>query len=94
MIHILARIVARPDGAAAVEAALAELASHTRNEAGCISYEVFRRTEAQGEFMTVEQWRDVAATDAHMATPHVAAALAKVGALLAAAPEIHRYEPV
>ena len=91
-VKIMARIVARPEHAATVERALSTLAAATRGEAGCESYEVYRDTDAPGVFVTVELWRDQADADAHMTSPHVAAAITTVGSLLAQAPEIHRYE--
>lgn len=39
----------------------------------------------------MEQWTNQAAADAHMATPHVADAIAKAGSLLAQPPLIHRF---
>ena len=92
MVRVMARIVAKSESAPVVESALRELVVHTRKEPGCLSYELFRRSDAPHMFVTVEQWRDGAAADAHMSTPHVAAAIAAVGAHLASAPEIDRYE--
>lgn len=94
VINVMARIVARPEGAAAVEKALAQLVEHTRSEPGCLSYELYRCADTPGEFQTIEQWRDSAAADAHMSTPHVAAAIAQAGPLLASPPQINRYELV
>lgn len=91
-VNVMARIVARPEAADQVQAALVDLVGHTRDEAGCMSYRLYRRADAVGEFMTVEQWRSRRDADAHMTTAHVAAAIAKVGALLAQPPEINRYE--
>ena len=48
-------------------------------------------TDDPAVFVTVEQWADAAAVDAHMASPHVAAALAGAADLLAAAPDIRSF---
>ena len=88
MQHVIARIAARTDASGEVAEVLAELAGATRSESGCISYDVFQADAQPGLFYTVEVWKDKAASDAHMTTPHVAAAFAKAGALLSAAPEI------
>lgn len=90
MIHILAKITAQPH--AAVRDALMELVGHSRKEAGCVSYALYQRGDDPAQFQTVEEWRDAAAADAHMTTPHIGAALAKVGSLLAAPPEIVRFD--
>ena len=64
------------------------LVGATRKEAGCLAYELFQRPDAPYVFQTVEQWIDQAAADAHMATPHVGAAIAAAGPMFAAPPEI------
>ncbi|WHZ12647.1 MAG: hypothetical protein OJF60_003088 [Burkholderiaceae bacterium] len=92
MVHILAKIVAKPQAVAAVRDALVELVGHSRNEVGCVSYLLYQRGDDPAQFQTVEEWRDAAAADAHMQTPHIGAALAKVGSLLAVAPEIVRFD--
>lgn len=63
----------------------------SRKEPGCLSYELFQDDENPVEFITVEQWSDSSAVEAHMATPHVGAAIAKAGSLLASAPVIHSF---
>jgi len=88
MHHVIARIVAQPGAAGQMAEVLAELARATRTEPGCTSYDVFEADGQPSLFYTVEVWKDKAAADAHMTTPHVAAAFAKAGALLAAPPEI------
>ncbi len=92
MIHILAKITAQPQAATAVREALVELVGHSHKEAGCVSYALYQRGDDPVQFQTVEEWRDAAAADAHMKTPHIGAALAKVGSLLAAPPEIVRFD--
>ncbi len=91
MIHILARITAKPGSTEQVHAALLDLVSQTRREPGCKLYTLFQRDDEPTVFMTVEQWLDQASADAHMRTAHLAAAMAQAGPHLAAAPEIHRY---
>lgn len=87
MHHVIARITALPGRIAELSAVLETLARATRTESGCVQYEVFQADD-QPLLFTVEQWRDKAAADAHMTTPHVATAFAQAGTLLAAPPEI------
>ncbi len=91
MIHILARITAKPGSTEQVRAALLELVRHTRQEPGCKLYTLFQRDDEPTVFMTVEQWLDQASAEAHMRTAHIAAAMAQTGPHLAAPPEIHAY---
>ena len=92
MQHVLARITVRPEYAAQARALLEELVSHSRREAGCVSYELYRRADAGHVFQTVEAWKDAAAVDAHMKSTHVAAAIATATPMFAAPPEIVSFE--
>ncbi|HNH91704.1 MAG TPA: putative quinol monooxygenase [Accumulibacter sp.] len=94
MIRIMARIKARAGQEAALRSLLRELCTPSRNESGCLSYELFENDDDPLEFVTVEQWRDQAAADAHLASAHVAAAIALASELLAQAPLIHRFRAI
>lgn len=94
MVRIMARITARAGGDRQLRAVLQALLGPSRQEAGCVSYELFQNEDDPLEFVTVEQWTDQAAADAHLATPHLATAVALASELLAQAPLIHRFRPV
>ena len=94
MVRIMARITARAGGDRQLRAVLQELLGPSRQEAGCVSYELFQNEDDPLEFVTVEQWSDQAAADAHLATPHLATAVTLASELLAQAPLIHRFRPV
>ena len=91
MVKIMARISARADTVAPVRQILTELAVPSRRETGCISYELFQDEDNPLDFITIENWVDGGAADAHLATPHVAAAISRAGSLLAQPPLIHRF---
>ena len=88
MIHVMARITVKPEFAAQGRDIMSTLVKATRQEAGCLAYELFQRPDAPHVFQTVEQWTDQAAVDAHMATAHIGAAIAAAGPMFAAPPEI------
>ena len=92
--HVLARIVFRPDADEAGRKIFDALAAATRQEPGCVSYQVLRQGDAPHVFQTVEECVDPAAADAHMRTPHVAAAFTAATPLLAEAPHIAGFESV
>ncbi|MBL8416490.1 MAG: antibiotic biosynthesis monooxygenase [Propionivibrio sp.] len=94
MVRIMARISAREACEAKLREVLQALIAPSRGESGCVSYELFENEDRPLEFVTVEQWADQAAADAHLATPHVAAAMARAGDFLAQAPLIHRFRQV
>ncbi len=93
-LRVVATIPVRPEAAAAVGEALQALAAATRAEEGCLSYELFASGAVDGVFVTVEAWRSRADLDAHMGTPHVAAAFAAAGDALAGEVTIHPLVPV
>lgn len=91
MVKVIARISSKAEATAQVRQVLQELVGPSRKESGCVSYELFEEVESPPDFITVEQWADERAFDAHMATPHVAQAIAKAGSLLAQPPLIHHF---
>lgn len=91
ILHVVARVTAKPEQAAAAAAVLQALVPPTRREAGCLRYELLRNAEDPAEFVFVEEWRDAASLEAHFATPHFQVALARLPELVAAPPEIRRY---
>ncbi len=91
---VIALITAKPGSEDLVRSSLQELAAESRKEPGCVSYELHESAAAPGTFVTVEAWKSQADLDGHMQTPHIAAALGKVGDALAAPPAIHPLQPV
>lgn len=92
-IGVVATIPIRPDKAEFARPHLADLATGTRAEAGCISYELFESGSAPGLFITIERWKSQADLEGHMATPHVADAFAVLGESLAGEVAVHPLVP-
>jgi quinol monooxygenase YgiN len=92
MVRIMARLAAHAGCEGKLRAVLVELALASREEAGCLGYELFHNQDDVCEFVTVERWFDQAAADGHLATAHVAHAIERAGALLAQPPLIHRFQ--
>ncbi len=88
-LHVVATIPAKPGSEGAVREALQALVSATRQEEGCRAYDLYESASAPGTFVTVERWVDQAALDAHMQTPHVAAAFAAAGEHLGGEVAVH-----
>ena len=87
-VHVFATINAQPGKADDVRAALQTLVTATRTEPGNLHYMLHEDPKNLGSFFVFEEYKDEAAVDAHMKSPHLAAAFAAVGNLLAAAPVI------
>lgn len=93
-ISTVAVIIAKPGSGDDVEHALRALAEATHGEDGCVHYSLHRGLQDSNVFFTVEKWRAQGDLDAHLASPHVAAAFAAAGALLAAPPNIMPAAPI
>jgi quinol monooxygenase YgiN len=93
-LYVVATIPAKSGSESVVRDLLVTLASATRGEDGCLSYELSESASAPGTFVTVERWRDQDDLDAHMRTDHVGAAIAGASDHLAGDIAIHPLVPV
>ncbi|MEO8850705.1 MAG: putative quinol monooxygenase [Allobranchiibius sp.] len=88
-LDVIAVIEAKSGSEGEVKAALQELATATRAEEGCISYELKVAADKPTTFITVEKWRSAQDLDGHMNSAHIAKAFDVAGPHLAAAPGIY-----
>jgi quinol monooxygenase YgiN len=93
-IRIVAKIVANPNSVDQVRAILSDLVEPTRNESGCISYELLQNRADQTDFTFIEEWQSNAAIDVHLKTAHITNALAKLPGLISGEPDIRRYRVI
>ena len=93
-IRIVAKVVANPDSVDQVCSILSDLVEPTRQESGCISYELLHNRTDPTDFTFVEEWATDAAIDAHLTTKHISDALKKLAGLISAEPDIRRYRVV
>ena len=71
MVVLVAHYYVRPGKGDEVQAALKKMVACVREqEPGCLLYHVSRSRENVDLFLLYEQYRDMAALDAHRATPH------------------------
>lgn len=92
-LQVVATIPAKPEAADQLRAALTTLVEKTREEDGCISYDLFESASAPGVFVTVERWSGQDALDAHMKSAHIAEAFAAADGALAGDVAIHPLVP-
>jgi quinol monooxygenase YgiN len=90
-VRVLAKVISLPNTLEETKALLISLIEPTRQENGCLSYELWQNQEDPNEFSFVEEWADQAALEAHFQTPHFLEALKKIEGLLVSSPQIHRY---
>src|SRR5215813_2980631 len=73
MLLLTAFIEIDPRDREVLRPALSDVIAATRLEEGCAEYGCYEDTQAPGRYVFVERWRDKAALDRHLATPHMAA---------------------
>jgi quinol monooxygenase YgiN len=94
MVKLIARLSAKPGQEDVLTNALRELAAPSREEAGCLLYDVCVVRDEPARLLVLEEWESQDALDRHMATPHFKAFLDKVGDALAGEPELEVIERV
>lgn len=90
-LRVVARLVAFPDKVDQAKSLLLGLIEPTLKEAGSIQYELWQNQSDPTDFTFVEMWESVEALEAHLASVHIQAAIAKLPNLFAEGPDIRRY---
>jgi len=85
---VLATIIARPGKEAELRALLLSLLAPTRQEAGCLNYDLHVAPDQPGKFLFHENWESQAHLDAHLKTPHLTFALRRLDELAAEPPHL------
>jgi quinol monooxygenase YgiN len=93
-LRVIAKIKARPGKVNELLSVLSSLVEPTRNEPGCISYNLLQNNEDPTGFAFVEEWQSTTALESHFATKHFKDALVKLPNLVAAEPDIQQYHLV
>ena len=93
-LRVVATIPAKPGSEDVIREALSTLVTATREEDGCVSYDLFESAAAPGTFVTIESWRSQEDFDAHLQTPHIGEAFAVATDHLAGEVAIHPLTPV
>lgn len=91
-IRVLAKVRSLPDTLEETKALLISLIEPTRQEKGCLRYELWQNQEDPTQFSFVEAWADRAALEAHFLTPHFLEAIRRIDGLLVSPPQIEQYE--
>jgi len=84
-IDVIAHIQAKPGREAVVRAVLESFVSPTRQEDGCLRYDLLVDADDAAKFTFIEEWASREALDKHSQSAHIAAGRAKMtaGELLA-----------
>ena len=95
MVSVIAKLPLQEGQVETAIAAIKEfMAVVAKEEEGTLSYTLNRDPQNPGTLVFIERYRDKAALDAHMASPHFQAFFAKGMALLAGQPEMTVMEEI
>lgn len=90
-LRVVARVICLADHISEMQTTLLQLVAATRQEPGCISYELLQNQADPTEFTFLEEWKSAEALEAHFATEHMQIAMAKLPTLAAQEPDIRQY---
>ncbi len=91
---VVATFQARPGKEAELRVALTGLLVPTRQEPGCLNYDLHQSPQEPAKFLFHENWTDQAALDAHLKSPHIQKLLPRVDELCTAFPQITIWEKI
>jgi len=91
-VTVVATFEARPGREAELKRLLLALLAPTRQEAGCLNYDLHISPEHPAKFLFHENWAGKELLEAHLKSPHLAALLPRVDELCVAPPEIKLWE--
>ena len=92
MLIVAGRVAVKPERRAdAIRMAL-DVASATREEAGCISYRFYADLEDPNVFLIFEEWQDAAALSRHFEMPHMTTFMQEMPSLVAGGADFKRYD--
>jgi quinol monooxygenase YgiN len=91
---VVATFQARPGRESELRVALAGLLAPTRQEPGCLHYDLHQAAQEPAKFLFHENWTDKAALDAHLKSSHIQKLLPRVDELCVAFPQITFWERI
>lgn len=90
-VRVVAHLIALPGHQEELKSILVDLVEPTRQEDGCILYELLQNQEDPTDFVFVEEWQSEALLNAHLDSSHINEAEAKFEGLLTTPPDIRLY---
>jgi len=83
VLSLVAEIKAKPGQEAELRRVLSDLVGPTRQEEGCLNYDLHVSNDDPGFFVLYENWQTVPLWERHMASPHLEAFKARTDELVA-----------
>lgn len=91
-IRVVARFIALPDQVEQLKSLLLSVIEPSRQDAGCIQYELLQNQADPTDFTFVEEWESNDLLDLHLAAPHIQTALPQLEGIIDEAPDIRCYQ--
>ena len=88
MIHLTAAFHAKPEHTSTLKQALEAMLVPTRNEEGCVRYQLFQDKDNASHFVFQEQFKDQQAFDLHGKTEHFSLLISQIDNLLECEPKL------
>jgi quinol monooxygenase YgiN len=73
VLTVVAEMVAKPGKEDELRRRLLSMIEPTRQEDGCVQYDLHQSTDEPGRFVFYENWRSREALERHLQTPHLVA---------------------
>lgn len=93
-IRVVARFSAKPERIEDVKRVLTEFVAPTRQEDGCITYDLLQSVSDPTDITFVEEWTSEAALENHLACEHIARGRAELPELLEGEGDIRVYRQI
>jgi quinol monooxygenase YgiN len=93
-VYVVARMTAVPEQVTAVKELLLGLLPITRQEEGCLRYDLYQNQTNPCEFTFLEEWSHQELLEQHLASVHIQSAMEASQSLLAEGPTISLYHPL
>ncbi len=93
-ITVIATFQARPGQEAELKKALLSLVAPTRQEAGCLNYDLHQSPADPAKFLFHENWSSQAQLDAHLQNTHIQVLLPRLDELCTGFPDIVVWEKI
>jgi quinol monooxygenase YgiN len=94
MVRVLALFKAHPDKIEELREVLTSFVGPTRQEAGCVYYDLQQNLADPADFTFFEEWETEEHLNAHSQSAHIQAGRAKLPPLLAQPADVRRYRQI
>jgi quinol monooxygenase YgiN len=91
---VTAQIAAKPGQENEVRRLLLSLLGPSRQDPGCINYDLHQGIEGPSQFLLHENWTSENLLEQHLQTPHVQSVLGKLKELVAEPPQIKLWQKI